>query len=109
MNKALYLVLKNEPLAYETLQDLREAGFNGTVANTESMRTALDYYPGEHHFFNLRHIEQEELQESILCIFVLKEEQLETVKGIIREKTDGFRSLKGFMFSIPLEDYEGSI
>ena len=30
-------------------------------------------------------------------------------KEVIRENTDNFKKIKGFMFSRPIEDYEGSI
>lgn len=109
MVKVLYLVMKNSPGAHETLEELSKAGFNATVINTESLHQALDYYPEEHHFFNLRQLERMELQESVLCWFLLDAERLEQAKSIIREQTEGFTHVKGFMFSQPIEDYEGSV
>ena len=78
MKIELTLMLKTTERAYETLEALKEAGFNATVMSSESLRHAVDYYPGEHTFINLRHIEQKELLESILCVFVVDEERLET-------------------------------
>ena len=63
--KELYLVLKSSPEAYKTLEELKYEGFNATVLSAESLRHAVDYYPEEHHFFTLRHIEKEEMMESI--------------------------------------------
>ena len=107
--KELYLVLKSSPEAYKTLEELKYEGFNATVLSAESLRHAVDYYPEEHHFFTLRHIEKEEMMESILCLFILKDEELETVKNTIRERTNGFKDIKGCMYSFSIEDYEGSL
>ncbi len=109
MKKALYLVLKSTQKAFETFEDLRERGFNGTAVSSESLRKAVDYYPEEHHFFNLRHLDNDEKKESILVIFVVDEENLGELKDVIRWDTNNFTNPKGFMYSIDLNDYEGNI
>lgn len=110
MNKVLYLVMKNSPKAFSTLENLSKEGFNATVVNTESLHKAIDYYPEEHHFFNLRQLENmKENAETILCIFVLPEDRLAWAKEIIRRETDHFSSIRGFMYTQTLEDYEGNI
>ena len=109
MKKELFLVLKGSDKAFETLRELKEEGFNATVVSSESLRKALDYYPGEHHFFNLRHLEDRDLQESLLCLFVVDEEKLNKLKDVIRDYTNNFKDIKGFMYSRTIEDYEGSI
>ena len=109
MKRELYLVLKSTDDAYLTLEKLKNEGFNATVINTESLHHAVDYYPGEHHFFTLRHFEQRETLESILCLFVVEENKLDELKKIIRKYTNNFNNIKGFMYSRPIEDYEGSI
>lgn len=108
MKVELTLVLKSTDRAFETLQELKEEGFNGTVVSTESLRHAVDYYPGEHHFFNLRQLEKEEILESVLCLFVIEQDRLETLKNIIRRQTNDFKEIKGFMYSREILDYEGS-
>lgn len=109
MKKELNLVLKSSDRAFSTLEELKKEGFNATVVSTESLRHAVDYYPEEHHFFNLRHLEKKEMLESILCIFVVDEEQLESIKQVIRKHTNNFNDIKGFMYSRDIDDYEGSI
>lgn len=109
MKKELYLVLKSTNEAFLTLEAITKEGFNATVVNTESLHHAVDYYPGEHHFFTLRHLEQSETLESILCLFVVDEDKLEVLKSTIRKYTNNFEKIKGFMYSRPIEDYEGSI
>ena len=109
MKRILYLVLKSGDGAFHTLEELKRDGYNATVVSTESLRHAVDYFPEEHHFFNLRHLEDKEMLESVLCLFVIDESQLNKIKSSIRELTDNFKGVKGFMFSKEIEDYEGSI
>ena len=109
MKIELTLVLKNSERAFETLQELKANGFNATVMSTESLRHAVDYYPGEHHFLNLRQLENKEMLESVLCVFVVEDKDLERLKQIIREETQNFNDINGFMYSRPIDDYEGSI
>ena len=109
MKKTLYLVLKNSEQAYKTLQQLKNEGYNATVISTESLHHAIDYHPEEHHFFNLRHLENESMLGSMLCLFVVDADQLDNIKNTIREITNGFKDIKGFMYSRDIEDYEGSI
>ncbi len=109
MKKELCLVLKSSDRAFATLEELKKEGFNATVVSTESLRHAVDYYPEEHHFFNLRQLEQKEMLQSVLCIFIIEDKQLDTIKGIIRSFTNNFKDIKGFMYSFDINDYEGSI
>ena len=109
MKVELTLVLKTTERAFETLEALKQAGFNATVMSSESLRHALDYYPGEHTFINLRHIEEKEEMESVLCLFLVDDNHLEDLKNVIREYTNNFKEIKGFMYSRPIDDYEGSI
>ena len=109
MKVELTLVLKTTGKAYGALEEIKKAGFNATVMSSESLRHAVDYYPGEHHFINLRHIEEKQSLESVLCVFLVETEQLDALKKVIRECTNNFQDIKGFMYSRPIEDYEGSI
>ena len=109
MKVELTLVLKTTERAFETLEALKKAGFNATVMSSESLRHAVDYYPEEHTFINLRHIEQKNEMESVLCLFVIDDDRLEELKSVIRYYTDNFKEIKGFMYSRSIDDYEGSI
>ena len=109
MKKELFLVLKSSDRAFDTLQELKNEGFNATVISSESLRRAIDYYPGEHHFYNLRHLEAKSSQESVVCVFVIEEVRLSHLKQVIRDYTNNFKDIKGFMYSRDIEDYEGSI
>lgn len=107
--KLLYLGLESSPAAYRTLEELKAEGFNATLLSAGSLRHAVDYYPEEHHFLSLRHLEEKEKAEFVLCLFVLPDEKVEQAKETIRAYTNGFADIKGFMFSRAIEDYEGSL
>ena len=109
MKKMLYLVLKSTPMSIEVLDEIRNEGYNATVMSTESLRHALEELPEERHFFTLRHAESAKVNESILCLFIVEESKVNRLKEVIRERTENFTRIKGFMFSRPIEDYEGSI
>ena len=109
MKIELTLVLESTNRAFGTLEALKKEGYNATIMSSDSLRHAVDYYPGEHHFINLRHVENRELLESILCVFVVDDDKLERLKEVIRECTSNFKDIKGFMYSRSIDDYEGSI
>lgn len=109
MKVELTLVLKTTERAYGTLEAIKRAGYNATIMTTESLRHAVDYYPGEHTFINLRQLEQREAFESILGVFIVDDDRLDDLKKVIRETTKNFTDIKGFMYSRPINDFEGSI
>ena len=109
MKAELTLVLKSTVNVYQTLEAIKNDGFNATVASTESLRHATDYYEGDHHFLGLRHLEAAQRMENVLCLFVVDQERLEKLKDSIRRHTGNFNDVHGFMYSHPIEDFEGSI
>ena len=109
MKRALYLVLKSGTLAFNVLEGLKREGFNATLISTESLKHAIDDFPEDHHFYNLRHFEQKQQQESILGLFVAEADRIEVLKAYVRKLTNNFQDVHGFMYSVNIEDYEGSI
>lgn len=109
MRKVLYVVLKNNSEAYEILQNLKNEGFNGTLIGSNSLKHTMDVFPEEHHFLNLRHIEDSESSDFILCMFVWEEDVIEVIREKIRKATGNFKDVHGFMFSKRVEDYEGTL
>ena len=109
MKRIVYLVLKSTPDSVHALDAIKRDGYNATVMTTESLRHAFEDLPEERHFFTLRHAEKAKANESVLCLFIVDEDKFEHLKDVIRENTDNFKKVKGFMFSRVIEDYEGSI
>ena len=109
MKKVLYLILGKDAVALDVLDSIKKSGYNGTLIETASLRHALDdSFPEDKHFFSLVNYESHQKEESILALFVVDEESLEPLKACIREHTDGFRKIKGGMFSRSIADYEGT-
>ena len=109
MKKSLFVVLKNTEASHEVLEAIKNDGYNGTLIGSNSLRHALNAFPEEHHFLNLRHLEDKEISESILCMFVWDESVIELIKDKVRKYTNNFQDIKGFMFSLPINDYEGTL
>lgn len=109
MKRALYVVLKNVNNTHEALESLKASGFNATIVSSESLRHAIEEENDDHHFFTLRHLDIHDIHESLFCLFVVDEKRLNELKDLIRSHTNNFESIKGFMFSSPISDYEGSI
>lgn len=111
MKRLVYLVLKQSPDVFHVLESIQEDGYNGTIISSESLKRAIEEPPEEKHFFSLRQVEELSLQQSqsLLCLFVVDEDKADHLKDVIRENTGNFVKAHGFMFSRPLDDYEGSI
>ena len=109
MKKILYLILGKDAVALDVLDSIKRSGYNGTLIETASLRHALDdTFPEDKHFFSLVNYESHLKDESLLALFVVNEESLESLKQCIRDHTDNFRKIKGGMFSRSISDYEGT-
>ena len=108
MKKAVYLILKNNTKALSIIEEIKNEGFNGTVLNSDSVRHFFEEYPEEHHFYTLRNYEKNQIIESIMCLFIVDENKENKLKELIRENTNHFKDINGAMFSVTLNDYEGS-
>lgn len=109
MKVELKLVLKTHDNIYEILNTIKNAGFDATIISSESLKDAVDFAPGDSHFMNVRQLEQNEFMERMFCFFVVDESRLDELKTVIREATQNFTTIKGFMYSRKIEDFEGSI
>lgn len=110
MKKLLYLILENSHRSLEVLDHLRLEGYNGTLMETASLRHAFDEeFQHDRHFFNLAQWEETQKNESTVTLFVEEETQMEKLKAAIRSSTSAFSKVRGAMFTIPLNDFEGTI
>lgn len=109
MKRILFLILENGSAAIRALENIRSSGYNGTLLGGSSLRHALEgKLPEEHSFFHLAHWEAENKDESTVSMFVIDNDKVDELKKTIREHTENFQSVKGAMFTLPLEDYEGA-
>lgn len=109
MKRILFLILENGSAAIRALENIRSSGFNGTLIGGSSLRHALEgKLPEEHSFFHLAHWEAENEDESTVSMFIVNDEEIETLKKAIRDCTEHFQAVRGAMFTLPLEDYEGA-
>lgn len=110
MKRILYLFLENGPHALKVLETVKGSGFNGTLVGAASIKHALEEkLPEEHSFFSLYNWEAESDKESTFSMYIVEEEHLAPLKQAIRAATKDFREVKGAMFSLPIEDYEGTL
>ena len=86
------------------------AGNQRFGVETISLRHAMEgSLPEETHFFSLMNWNVMNDQESTLSMYLVDEERVGALKEAIREHTDGFKKVKGAMFTKKIEDYEGTI
>lgn len=110
MKCILYLILESGHAALETFESIKEKGYNGTVIESASLRHSLeDAFPEDKHFFSLANYERVmDGRGATYALFIEDENNLSQLKDTIRELTDGFKRVKGAMFSQKIEDYEGA-
>jgi len=109
MKRILFLFLENGSAAIRALENIRSSGFNGTLVGGASLRHALEgKLPEEHSFFHLANWEAENEDESTVSMFIVDDSELDVLKNTIRDYTEHFQAVRGAMFSISLNDYEGA-
>ncbi len=109
MKKELTLIIKNHQKAFALLEELKIEGYNATIVSSESLHHALDYDPHDHHFLNLRQIDRHNNMQSMYCVFIVDEAQINIIKKVINDFTNHFKDVKGAMYVRDILDYEGSL
>ncbi len=106
----LILILKKIELVDELMEKLAESGVRGgTILEGTGMAKTLVNIEDMPMFGMLRHIlsDEEKLKSKVL-LFVLKNDQVMTARGKIKEVIgDLTEPNTGIMFSIPITDVEG--
>ncbi len=110
MKHLMFIILNSDDIAEKAMEKLTEAGFNGTVIPSSSLRHVLSEEKEEDipFFVNLNHLEKIHYKSSKTFFALIDEEKIEAVKTIIRDCTDDFKKCKGAMFTIPVDSFEGS-
>ncbi|MCH3977236.1 MAG: hypothetical protein LKF69_02895 [Bacilli bacterium] len=107
----LYVISENTDNMHAMLKELSQAGFNGTIIPTASLRHAItcDTYIGDMPMFgNLNDVVHDKYQSNTTLYIVVKGSDLERAKSIVRDVTQNFTLTKGGMFDVELHGYEGS-
>ena len=109
MKHLLFTVLENKKETHDLIRDLSRLGYNGTVLSSTSLKHVLqDEREDTLSFISLSHIHENRFVQNTTIYFILEDDELKEVQDKIREFTSGFTTVKGGMFSTPIESYEGS-
>lgn len=109
MKHLLFVVLENKKETHDLIRSLSNNGINGTVLSSTSLKHVIhDEEEDTPSFFSLAHISENKFVHNTTIYFLLEDSELEEVKKEVRSFTKDFTSVKGGMFSSPVESYEGS-
>lgn len=109
MKHLLFAVFENTTLTNDLVHELSKNDINGTVlASTSLKHMNSNIEEDEVHFLSLRHIDKMHLEDNVTFYAILEESKIEQATSIIRKETEKFTKIKGGMFVLPIESYEGS-
>ena len=108
MKHLLFAVFENTDETREIIHQLAEQGINGTVLASTSLRHILHSIEEERSLLTLRHLEKMQFEDNTTFYTLLDEDILEVAQNIIRKETKSFTRVRGGMFVLPVEKYEGS-
>lgn len=108
MLQLTYLIIDDSDVGEKALEKLSEAGFNGTVVPSTSLKHVLKNNKEMPLFISLSHLDSNNFCEKT-CVFILAEkERAKEISTIVRNITKDFTLCKGAIISLPVEYYEGS-
>lgn len=108
MKHLIFAVINRHDITEDTLEALSDAGYNGTVIASSSLRKTLANNGEIPMFVNLVNVDEARYEGNTTLFIVVDEEQVEDVLSIIRKCTKNFTLSDGGMFVLPLEKFEGS-
>ncbi len=109
MKHLLFAVFENTKYTPDIIHELAKNGINGTVLASTSLKHFLsDIEDNEINFMTLRHLEKINFEDNTTFYALLEEEQIALATTIIRNKSEKFTKVRGGMFVVPVEQYEGS-
>ncbi len=109
MKHLLFAVFENTKYTPDIINELARNGINGTVLASTSLKHFLsDLEDNEINFMTLRHLEKINFEDNTTFYALLEEKEIELATSIIRNKSEKFIKVRGGMFVLPVEQYEGS-
>ncbi len=108
MKHLLFAVFENSNLTHDIIHELAANGINGTVLASTSLKHFMDDHENNLDVITLRHIHKVNYEENTTFYTLLEENQIELATSIIRDLSCKFTKVKGGMFVLPVEKYEGT-
>ncbi|MBO4541231.1 MAG: hypothetical protein J5736_04570 [Bacilli bacterium] len=108
MKVMLFCVFEDSRETQEMLSSLQEDGYNGTLMGASSVNHAFSRKRNAVAAYSLSDYAEGVKDPNLTAFFLLDEEELPKVQGIIREKTSGFEKIHGMMVVLPAASFEGS-
>ncbi len=108
MKHLIFAVINRHDITEITLEALSNAGYNGTVITSSSLRKTLANGGEVPMFVSLASIDSPKYDGNTTIYIVANEEKVEDILSIIRRTTENFTASDGGMFVLPLERFEGS-
>jgi len=108
MKNLIFAVINRHDVTEVVLEKLSDAGFNGTVIASSSLRKTIANGGEIPMFLNLSNVENPKYEGNTTLYIVTEEEKVDEVLNIIRNGTDNFTLSDGGMFVLPLKKFEGS-
>ena len=109
MKYMLWTVFEDSHATQELLRNLFANGFNGTMMGASSVNhTYSQNVKAKQPMFSLSDFAEGVKECNLAVTFVVDEEKLDDLKSLIRQGTDGFKTIHGAMMVLPIAYYEGS-
>lgn len=108
MKKILFAVFEKEEDTLEIITKLAQHHINGTAIQSSSLKHIVDSTNETSDFISLRHLTHAIFEDNATFYTVLNEDMLLIAQDIIREVTGNFTKMKGGMFVLPIESFEGT-
>ncbi len=109
MKHLLFAVFENNKYTHDVIHSLTNNHINGTVLASTSLKHFVnDLEDNEIQFMTLRHLEKISYEDNTTFYALLDEDQIDLATSLIREGTEKFSKVRGGMFVVPVEKYEGS-
>lgn len=109
--KLFYLILKQTDKLNELIEGFRNKEIHhGTIIDAKSMKSGLAPWSDDAMTFGglIRKSQKLEFnEEAKVLMFVLRDEQVEDVKNVVREIIDMEKEGTAIMFTQPIDDAEG--
>ncbi|MFA5421933.1 MAG: hypothetical protein WC344_04015 [Bacilli bacterium] len=108
MKYLLVVILKNNERAHLLFEKLHNIGIKGTVLPSTGLNHILMESNVNHPpiFGGSRYLVEQEYEANATLLIVIDESKLELARTTIKEVTQNLS--EAFMFSVPLDNYEGS-